>query len=253
MSQHQELARLPVVPTTHLVSPAKCCCAHAGPSSPSSPPCPQAEAGIQGKGWKHMAACASMEVESIFDSPKARPCSANTGHGCPLLGASRWPLVPCPGSPVGACVGCSAAGIPEVEHAGSSPSATCLDAGAGGPSSRAAEDLKPVPCLGTIHWGVCRSVHPASWYASDLPFLFQLLLLQWLLDSPGAEGPLCPLPVLQDEGFVAAAAWYKPAWCAPELITAACQPRQPGQTWTRQTSPVPLPRSMCVFRRGEHG
>ena len=190
-----------------------------------------------------------MEVESILGSPKTRPFSGNTGHGCPLLGASRWPLVPCPGSPVGACMGCSAVGVPEGECAGSSPSAAPLDAGAGGPGSRADEDLKPVPCLGTIRQGV----HPASHYLSDLPFLFQLLLLQWLLDSLGAEVPLCPLPVLQDEGFVAATAWYKPVWCALEFITAACQPGQPGQTWTRRTSLVPLPRSTCVFRRGERG
>lgn len=167
---------------------------------PAIPPphhVPRPKQACQGRAGNTRQCMLPVEVESILGSPKTRPCSTNTGHGCPLLGSSRWLSVPCPGSPVGACVGCSAAGVLEGEHAGSSPYATCLDAGAGGPGSRAAEDPKPVPSLGTIHQGV----HPASWYLSDLPFLFQLLLLRWLLDSLGPEGALCPLPVLQGQGL----------------------------------------------------
>ena len=59
-----------------------------------------------------------------------------------------------------------------------------------GPGSGAAEDPKAAPCLVTV----CQGVRAASWHLSYLPCLFQLLLLRWLLDSPGAEGPPVPTP-----------------------------------------------------------
>lgn len=72
-----------------------------------------------GKGWKHRA-CASMEVESIWGSPK--PCPATTEWLTSPQG-KQVALGAMPRVTRGACVGCSAAGIPEGECAGSSPSA----------------------------------------------------------------------------------------------------------------------------------
>lgn len=132
--------RLLGVSTAHPVSSAKCCCAHVGPGSPSSPSRPQAEAGMLGKGGSHTAACASHGAGEHLGLLQNQTLLRH--HGV-----------------VGACVGCSAVGDPGGEHAGSSPHATHLDAEARGPSSRAAEDPKPVPCLGTT----CRgSTQPAG-------------------------------------------------------------------------------------------
>lgn len=215
-SQEQELAGLLEVPTAHFTCPILLCsCGFQLSLLPTMFPGRSRHAGkglethgSMGFPWRWRASWAPLKPDCALAAQGVGVLRSVQADGC-WCHAQCHQWVPVWAAVLWACRRVNVLGVLPVPPA-------CMQ-GLGDPGSRAAEDPKPVPCLGTL----CQGVHPASWYLSDLPCLFQLLLLQWLLDSPGAEATPCPLPVLQDEGSVAAAAWYKPAWCAPEFITAA--------------------------------